>query len=201
MTSPALRRFEGRIAGLGTASGTRLVVGVWNRSPLGAFGDVMVETADGERVLFAPRDDIAETISALYTFDRTVVAPLHLVGRGRTLRMTGRGLELEFEVGRVAPLGLLLRLVPRPVAASWRWAAVIDPVARLVVPGAHTVGSAGGGYREYYGVTDARRIVRSSGVVEGRDLGGLSSLRPPVRFGFASMPAAPTLVDVVTTVR
>ena len=201
MASPALRRFQGRIAGLGTTSGTRLVVGLWSRSPLGAFGDVMVETADGERVLFAPRDDVAETISALYSFDRIVVAPLELVARDRTLRITGRGLELQFEVGGVAPLGLLLRLVPRPVAASWRWAGIIDPVARLVVPGARTVGSAGGGHREYYGVMDARRIVRSSGVVEGRELGGLSSLRPPLRFGFASMPAAPTLVDVVTTVR
>lgn len=201
MASPALRRFQGRIAGLGTTSGTRLVVGLWSRSPLGAFGDVMVETADGERVLFAPRDDVAETISALYSFDRIVVAPLELVARDRTLRITGRGLELQFEVGGVAPLGLLLRLVPRPVAASWRWAGIIDPVARLVVPGARTVGSAGGGHREYYGVTDARRIVRSSGVVEGRELGGLSPLRPPVHFGFASMPAAPTLVDVVTTVR
>lgn len=201
MASPALRRFQGRIAGLGTTSGTRLVVGLWSRSPLGAFGDVMVETADGERVLFAPRDDVAETISALYSFDRIVVAPLELVARDRTLRITGRGLELQFEVGGVAPLGLLLRLVPRPVAASWRWAGIIDPVARLVVPGARTVGSAGGGHREYYGVTDARRIVRSSGVVEGRELGGLRPLRPPVHFGFASMPATPTLVDVVTTVR
>lgn len=201
MASPASRRFQGRIAGLGTTSGTRLVVGLWSRSPLGAFGDVMVETADGERVLFAPRDDVAETISALYSFDRIVVAPLDFVARDRTLRITGRDLQLEFEVGGVAPLGLLLRLVPRPMAASWRWAGIIDPVARLIVPGARTVGSAGGGHREYYGVMDARRIVRSSGVVEGRELGGLSSLRPPVRFGFASMPAAPTLVDVVTTVR
>src|SRR5690606_39583710 len=41
-------RFRGRIAGWGTASGTRVVVGRWDASPFGAFADVMVERPDGE---------------------------------------------------------------------------------------------------------------------------------------------------------
>ena len=44
-------RFDGWILGLGTTSGTRLVVGHWPRSPLGAVSDVMVERPDGHRVL------------------------------------------------------------------------------------------------------------------------------------------------------
>ena len=39
--------FTGRILGVGTTSGVRLVVGVWDTSPLGGFADVMVEQADG----------------------------------------------------------------------------------------------------------------------------------------------------------
>jgi hypothetical protein len=40
-------RFDGWIAGLGTASGTRLVWGHWPGSPFGPLSDVMVEHADG----------------------------------------------------------------------------------------------------------------------------------------------------------
>ena len=47
-------RFAGRIAGVGSTSGVRVVVGHWHSSPLGAFADVMVETASGHRVLLAP---------------------------------------------------------------------------------------------------------------------------------------------------
>ncbi|GMA27730.1 hypothetical protein [Arenivirga flava] len=101
----------------------------------------------------------------------------------------------------MSPLGVLLRGVPRPVARSWRFAAAVHPLARLLVPGAGTAGSAGGGAREYYGVSDARRIASASGAFEDQPLGGLARLEPPVRFGFAQTPAAPTMVDVVTTVR
>ena len=60
-------RFHGRIAGFGTESGVRLVVGMWPRSPLGSFADVMVERADGHRILLAPSDEVAE-------FDATACA-------------------------------------------------------------------------------------------------------------------------------
>ena len=47
-------RFEGHIAGIGTTSGTRLVIGRWDTSPFGSFTDVMLEDAAGRRTLLAP---------------------------------------------------------------------------------------------------------------------------------------------------
>ncbi len=193
--------FDGRIAGLGTASGTRIVLGLWQRSPLGPFADAMLERADGERILVAPAREVAELIAGLYAFDRVLVEPVRARGRDRTLLVRSPSLQLDVEVGRVSALGVLLRGVPRPVARSWRFAAAVHPIARLLVPGAGTAGSAGGGAREYYGVSDARRIVGASGAFEGEHLGSLARLDPPVRFGFAQTPAAPTMVDVTTTVR
>lgn len=38
--------FRGHIAGVGTSEGTRLVLGRWRQSPLGALADVMVERPD-----------------------------------------------------------------------------------------------------------------------------------------------------------
>ena len=40
-------RFSGRIAGVGSGSGVRVVVGHWVDSPLGSFTDVMVAEPDG----------------------------------------------------------------------------------------------------------------------------------------------------------
>ena len=44
-------QFTGWIAGLGTASGHRVVVGHWPRSPYGAVTDAMIEDPAGHRTL------------------------------------------------------------------------------------------------------------------------------------------------------
>lgn len=78
MTGERLR-FDGWIAGVGTSSGTRLVVGHWPRSPFGAFSDVMIEHPDGERVLLAPSRRIADFVAATYRFDRIEVVSYNFV--------------------------------------------------------------------------------------------------------------------------
>ncbi len=55
--------FTGHIAGTGTGSGLRIVIGAWDRSPFGAFTDVMLQTAGDERVLLAPDDAVAEFVA------------------------------------------------------------------------------------------------------------------------------------------
>ncbi|MBI0381305.1 hypothetical protein JBE27_34865 [Streptomyces albiflaviniger] len=48
-TRPARLRFDGWIAGMGTSSGTRVVLGHWERSPFGPFSDVMLDRAPETR--------------------------------------------------------------------------------------------------------------------------------------------------------
>jgi len=194
-------RFEGRIAGFGTASGTRIVVGMWERSPLGRFADVMVEDAAGHRTLLAPDDRVAAYVSSTYTFDEVRVVPVSWRKVDGGIGVTAGDLRLRLTVGGISALGVLLRLVPRAFATRPGWLRLVDPVARVLVPGARTAGSAGGGRREHYGVTLARHLVAVEATDGSRDLGGLRRLTPPVRFGFGSAPAAPSLVDVVTTIR
>jgi len=47
-------QFSGWIAGLGTGSGHRVVIGHWQESPYGVVTDVMVEDPAGRRTLYAP---------------------------------------------------------------------------------------------------------------------------------------------------
>jgi len=193
-------RFDGRIAGFGTASGMRVVVGMWPRSPLGSFADVMLERVDGHRVLLAPSDAVARFVSETYTFDEVRIVPVRYSRRSREISVDAGPFAGRFTVGGISPLGRLLRTVPRRLATSPAWLRLIDPVARILVPGARTAGSAGGGRREYYGVTSARGITAITATWEGHDLGYLTRLHPPVRFGFGSAPAAPHIVEVVTTI-
>jgi hypothetical protein len=194
-------RFEGHITGIGTASGTRLVIGRWDTSPFGAFTDVMMEDSAGHRTLLAPSREIVEYVGSTYTFDDVVLSEItSTLGRDRLIVDTG-DLQVLAGIGSVTLLGRFLGLVPRRLATHPRWLALIDPVASLLVKGVATAGSAGNGRTEYYGVTGARAVTGATIVWRGSDLGSLAPLSPPVRFGFSSAPPRPQVVAVTTTIR
>ncbi|MET0999070.1 MAG: hypothetical protein ABWX73_10175 [Marmoricola sp.] len=190
-------QFSGAIAGAGSTSGVRVVVGRWDASPFGSFADVMVAEADGTRVLLAPDERVADFVSSTYRFDRVETGP---VAVSADWHVSAPGLELRLEIGPRTWLGHLLRLVPRRVATSPRWARVTDPVARVVLSGVRTRGTAGNGRTESYGATDLHRIVALSGSWLGRDLGALAPVSPEPGFGFGSTPRAPSVTSLVTTV-
>ncbi|MFE9444742.1 hypothetical protein ACFYO2_38530 [Streptomyces sp. NPDC006602] len=193
-------RFDGWIAGLGTSSGTRVVLGHWPRSPFGPFSDVMLERADGERVLMAPTRETADFVSATYVFDTVCVVPVRVSVDGDTWTVTAGSLVLRFTTGRRGLPGLLLCAVPGALARRPAWSAMMDLPARVLLPGVRTRGSAGGGGREWYGPRDLRPLRAVSAVFEGGDLGAMAPVGPPVRFGFGSVPRKPALTQVTTTV-
>lgn len=193
-------RFRGAIAGVGTTSGVRVVVGRWPKSPYGGFADAMIETAAGHRVLLAPTDQVAEFVASTYSFDEVRVEPFAVTVTEDAWTVRSDSLELTIAIGAPTLLGRLLRLVPRRVAEAPWWCTVTDPVARVVLRGVRTRGSAGGGRREYYGATGVRRVVAATGTLDGVDLGDLAPVDPPPRFGFSSTPRRPAVTEVVTTV-
>jgi len=195
-----LDRFDGSISGLGTPAGLRVVVGHWPRSPLGSFTDVMVERPDGHRMLLAPSQVVAEFVSSTYTFDEVVLGPVEHVARGDRRQVTAGPLECAWTIGGRVAWGYLLRAVPGPLQTNRRWVAALDVVARRVLPGVRTVGSAGQGRREYYCARDLHRITDAVVRWEGVDQGGLARVEPPVRFGFASTPAAPGHTRITTLI-
>ncbi len=194
-------RFSGTIAGIGSAAGMRVVVGRWERSPLGEFADVMVEHPDGRRVLLAPSAEVAEFVAATYTFDEVQITPVTATVDGPEWTVTAGPLALSLRTGRRTALGWLLRAVPAALATSPRWISLVDVIARRVLRGVRTRGSAGNGRAEYYGALDVHAIVAARLSWDGVDQGGLVPVDPPVRFGFGSTPRAPSAVRVVTVVR
>ncbi|MCO7219141.1 hypothetical protein [Klenkia sp. PcliD-1-E] len=191
-------RYDGWILGTGTTSGTRLVVGHWPRSPLGPVSDVMVERPDGHRLLLAQTAELADFVAATYTFDEVRVVPV-AVGRAAEHWVVHAGpLALRVTAGRRPALGRVLRTVPSPLARTPAWVGLLDPIARLA--GMRTRGSAGNGRTEWYGVQDLHLLRAAAASWDGADLGGLAPVRPPVRFGFGSVPPTPSVVRVTTTI-
>ena len=194
------RVFEGHIAGIGTSSGLRAVVGLWRDSPFGPFADAMVELPSGHRILLAPTAEISRFIAGIYTFDETRVLPLAAAHGADRLTLDAGPLQLRVRLGARTRLGAAVRLIPRPLAVHPRWLRAVSPLAARLSPGVSTAGTARGGWREYYGVTDLHRIDSATVSWEGRDAGALAAIRPAVRFGFSSVPPAPAFIRVRTTV-
>ncbi|MBZ5738097.1 hypothetical protein [Nocardioides mangrovi] len=190
-------RYRGAIAGVGTTSGVRVVVGRWDASPYGAFADAMVETAAGHRVLLAPTDEVADFVASTYVFDEVRVEPIALDG----WVLSSPSLTLSIDVGARTGLGRLVRLVPARVAESPAWCAVTDPIARVALRGVRTRGTAGAGRREWYGATDVHRVDGIVGRFDGADLGVLAPVDPAPSFGFSSTPRRPSVTTLVTSVR
>jgi hypothetical protein len=160
----------------------------------------MIEKPDGHRLLMAPTPAVARFIAATYTFDEVRVVPVTVIPADEVWTVSAGPLDLRFRVGRRGWLGLLLRSVPAPLARLPAWIAAVDVPARLVLPGVRTRGSAGAARRQWYGARDLQPISDVTACLDGRDLGPLAGVNPPVRFGFGSMPRAPALVCVTTIV-
>lgn len=196
---PSAQRFRGQIAGVGSSSGVCVVVGRWATSPLGSFADAMVERPDGHRVLLAPSEDVADFISATYTFDEVRIEPFTVTG-SRLWVVRSPSLTLDLVIGARLPLGWALQTIPYAVATRPAITLVTDPVARVVMRGVRTRGTARPGRREFYAATDLHAIVALEGAFDETPLGSLTPVDPPCTFGFSSTPRTPSVAAVTTTV-
>lgn len=195
-----LMRFHGQIAGVGSTSGIRVVVGHWTDTPLGCFADAMVALPSGHRILLAPSGDAAGFIAATYTFDEIRIEPFTVTSIGPEWSIRSPSLELDLKIGRRTPLGMLLRLVPERLAHFPRWISVIDLIARVVLRGVRVAGETKSGRKEWYGASDHHRVESLRGSFDDTDLGGLASVWPAPDFGFSSTPPQPSITKICTTV-
>lgn len=194
--------FSGHIAGLGAEDGTRVVVGRWLTSPLGRFADVMLEGADGTRLLLAPDRRVAHLVAATYDFDDVGLVPVAVRAnpRRRSWQVSAGPFEATLTIGARTSVGHVLHAMPRVLTRTRGYAAAVDPVARVLLRGVRTTGSARDGTREWYAASDQHRIVTAHQTWAGTDLGPLVPVDPPVRFGFGSVPRTPSVTRVTSHV-
>ena len=172
---------------MGFGSGDRVVVGHWDRSPLGPFVDLMWASPDDERILFVSDERFGSFVTAVYSFDRVEVIPgLGAAWDGRTLGVWGGGRTVALTVGRGVPFP------PRPLWVT-RW---LEPGLGRRLTGAVTFGTSPTGVEEWYPARRVHRILRAEATIDGVDLGPLRPPLPEVRFGFSEPPRWPALTEV-----
>lgn len=180
-------RLIGHISSAGFDSGDRIVVGLWNRSPIGPFADVMWARPTGERVLLSASTRAERFITAIYRFDATEIVPLELTGSDRAVQVTAGPLRVEMAAGagwRIPG--------PRP---AWFTRLVERPVARAAM-GVSTYGVSPTGVREWYQADLWRPVDSARASHRGTDLGRLRPLDPPLGVGFTDPPRRPSIVSV-----
>lgn len=195
------RRFRGRIMGVGTTSGVRIVVGMWDRSPFGPFTDVFLELPDGTSVLLAPDEIVAAYVSGTYRFDTVSVVDVRArrtAGWPRAVRRGTAGLDRRRRhlAARPDPAHRPEADRPRPALARGD-----RPRGTAARAGVRHGGIGGQRSARVLRRDRGARRHRRAGTWAGEPLGDLAPLDPPVAFGFASMPKIPQVVDVETTIR
>lgn len=181
----------GTIAAAGFASGDRVVIGHWWRSPVGPFTDVMWATADGVKVLYAPDHRVARFVTSVYRFDRTDVVPFRTRVAGRSLRVEAGDRMIELTGGRGVPL-------PLPASRPrWftRW--LEAPIARALL-GVRTFGTSPTGVREWYQASWWRPVREGRARVGGVELGAFGPVEPAVGVGFTEPPRRASMVELRT---
>jgi hypothetical protein len=181
----------GVIGAAGFATGDRVVVGLWDRSPVGPLADVMWASPTGVRTLHVGSSVGADFITSVYEFDDVVVDPgLTVAGDGRALAVSLP--TTEATVTMTAGPGWH---IPPPRRPAWVTRRVERPLARALM-GVETYGVSPRGVEEWYQATAWRPVVTARATVAGRDLGGLATIDPPARFGFSEPPRRPSITEV-----
>jgi hypothetical protein len=191
-------QFTGWIAGFGTNSGHRVVIGHWRTSPYGVVTDVMVEDPAGHRTLYEPTPQPVNFLSGAYGFHDVQVARCSARRSGPRWRVQAGPLQVSLTIGRRNLLGWLLWAMPAALARTPWWVELMDLPARRLLPGVRTRGRTRDGRRQWYGAQDLHPIIAANATLGGRDLGGLRAVQPPVGFGFGSVPGRPSLVHLTT---
>jgi hypothetical protein len=202
-----LHEFVGAIAAGGFTTGEQVVVGMWRRSPLGAFVDVMWVRPDGHRVLLAPSRVVRDYVADVYAFDDRRVVEVSGGFDGRRVSVVAGPLRLVLEPARRDWRSWVFAARPRGLRRSPAWLQVEDrlagPLGRPLLggaPGVRVAGTTPGGQREWYGVDDYRRVRHGALTVDGRDAGPLSDLRPDLGVGLSAFPTRPALVQLATLI-
>ena len=187
-----LIRIRGSISSAGFAGGNRFVVGHWERSPIGPFGEVMWGTPDGQRILLAGNQEVADFVTSIYNFDDVRIGDLQTESDGRVTTVEGLGLNLHLSGG-------IARVIPfsRPLSFT-RF--VERPLAKFLM-GVETFGTSSRGVSEWYQAKQWRWVKSGTAVLDGNNLGELSNFSQPIEVGFSEPPTKPAIVSLQVAIR
>lgn len=185
-------QIKGFISSIGFSDGNRFVIGHWKESPIGEFGDIMWGTPDGEKILVAGNEQVAEFVSAIYDFDRIQIENLHTSSDGKRTEAKTPNLEIEILGGLVGGI-----LPTRPLAFTKY---VENSFANLLM-GVKTYGTSSRGVEEWYQAKRWRWVKDGSVKLNGINLESRSKFTEPIRVGFSEPPRKSAIVEIHVSIK
>ena len=177
--------FDGRISSSGFSSGDRIVVGDWEKSPLGPFTNVMWAKPDGTRILLTPTQEHADYVSKLYNFEEVQVVPIDVNRQQRGIEIIAGSLKISFEWKR--GIGIPFSRPRWFISTFEQWVAGI-------VFGTKTHGHTCNGLKEWYCIYNLSTIKHAEASCDGDDFGRFSKFEIDACFGFSEPPKKPSSV-------
>ena len=181
--------FEGRITSSGFDTGDRIVVGSWKLSPFGEFSDIMWAKPDGQRVLIAPSKEIADYISAMYSFDKILIQEISTIENDRTLTLNCESMKLNFSWSK----GLRI-----PIKRSLLFIATVELFIARIFFSTKTHGITRNGRKEWYAIDRLSKLKSAQAQIADQDLGQMAPIEAPCKFGFSEAPKKPSSCEVRT---
>jgi len=181
--------FKGRITSSGFESRDRIVVGAWKESPFGEFTDIMWAKPDGTRVLIAPNKEIADYVTAMYSFDEVLLEDIVTTGKDRNQKVKSKTMELDFSWNRGLPI---------PFKRSLLFISTVELFFAKLFFGTRTYGITKNNRKEWYAIDRVSKIKSATAQISGKDAGKFTHMNEPCKFGFSEAPKKPSSCEVRT---
>lgn len=181
--------FKGRITSSAFESGDRIVVGAWKESIFGEFTDIMWAKKDGTRVLIAPTQEIADYVTAMYSFDEVILEEISTSLSERSIKVSCNTMNLEFSWNRGFPV---------PFKRSLLFIQTIELFFAKLVFSTRTYGITKDNRKEWYAIDRVSHIKSATAQISGKSAGGFKPMNEPCKFGFSEAPKKPSSCAVRT---
>ena len=181
--------FKGRITSSAFESGDRIVVGSWKESIFGEFTDIMWAKKDGTRVLIAPTQEIADYVTAMYSFDEVIIEEVSTSLSERSIKVSCNTMNLEFSWNRGFPI---------PFKRSLLFIQTIELFFAKLIFSTRTYGVTKDNRKEWYAIDRVSHIKSATAQINGKNAGGFRPMKVPCKFGFSEAPKKPSSCAVRT---
>lgn len=175
--------FKGRITSSAFESGDRIVVGAWNDSIFGEFTDIMWAKKDGTRVLIAPTQEIADYVTAMYSFDDVILEEVTTSLTERSIKVNCNTMELEFSWNRGFSI---------PFKRSLLFIQTVELFFARMLFSTRTFGITNDNRKEWYAIDRVSHIKSATAKINGKNTGKFKSMTEPCKFGFSEAPKKPS---------
>jgi len=186
-----MHKFEGRISSSAFSSGDIVVIGDWEKSPLGTFTNIMWMKPSGKRILLSPSKKHADYVSNLYQFEEVITVPIEVKREKFRIEISAGTLDVSmvWKKGWRIPIN-------RP---RWFISTIEQFVAKLFF-GTRTYGRTNNGLREWYCIRRLSKIVDSVASENGITFGQKAVIETKACFGFTNPPKKPTSVELCSII-